>query len=347
MLIKHFAWKNGLSNDASVFVVIIGFSFMNNTNKIIYEYDNPNSLPHIIVTSNINPYLLNKPNTIVNSRTTLLSSLTPKAVKGSMPNDNGHLLLSNKEKIAVCNEFPGIEKFIKPYLGAYDILNNNQRWCLWLTDYSIEEFPKYKFIKDRISLVITYRKNLYNKSRKSNIKKALELPYLFENTKQPPSNYIIIPRVSSEKRKYIPMKICSKEEIVSDSCIAVYSDDKYILGILMSSMHMAWVRTYCGRLKNDYRYSITLCYNTFPFIYPSANEKTKIIILVEEMIEIRSNYPNLSLAEMYNSLYSPKELIKIHKRLDLAVEKLYSNKKLDSDEKRVAILLEHYFSLSH
>lgn len=115
----------------------------------------------------------------------------------------------------------------------------------------------------------------------------------------------------------------------------------------MSSMHMAWVRTYCGRLKNDYRYSITLCYNTFPFIYPSANEKTKIIILVEEMIEIRSNYPNLSLAEMYNSLYSPKELIKIHKRLDLAVEKLYSNKKLDSDEKRVAILLEHYFSLSH
>ncbi|MDV4151760.1 DNA methyltransferase [Clostridium sp. AL.422] len=342
---RTFAWKNGLSNDASVFVVIIGFSFMNNNNKVIYEYDTPNASPHIFFTKNINPYLLDKPNIIVNSRRTPLSSLTPKAIKGSMPNDKGHLLLSNDEKISLCNKFPGIEEFIKPYLGAYDILNNTQRWCLWLKDYSIEEFIKYRFIKERISLVIDYRRDLYRKSEKANIKRALEVPYLFETTKQPTSNYIIIPRVSSEKRKYIPMKICSKEEIVSDSCIAVYTDDKYILGVLMSSMHMAWVRNYCGRLKNDYRYSITLCYNTFPFIFPSENEKVKIITLVDEMLKIRSNYPKLSLAELYNPLYSPKDLIEIHKKIDIAIEKLYFNKRFNSDEKRVDILLEHYFTL--
>ncbi|MDU5105787.1 DNA methyltransferase [Clostridium sp.] len=344
---RTFSWKNGLSNDASVFVIIIGFSYINNTNKVIYEYDTPNSLPHLLIANNINPYLLDKPNIIVDSRKNPLSPFTPKAIKGSMPNDNGHLLLSNEEKILVCTEFPGIEKFIKPYLGAYDILNKVQRWCLWLKDYSIEEFIKYKFIKDRVELVIDYRRGLYNKSKKANIKKALELPYLFENTKQPTFNYIIVPRVSSEKRKYIPMKICSKEEIVSDSCIAIYTDDKYILGVLMSSMHMAWVRNYCGRLKNDFRYSITLCYNTFPFIYPSENDKAKIITLVEEIIQIRSNYQNLSLAELYNPLYSPKELIKIHKKLDIAVEKLYFNKRLDSDEKRVDLLLEHYFTLTN
>lgn len=342
---KTFSWRNGLSNDASVFVIIIGFSYISNTDKVIYEYDTPQSLPHLLNVSNINPYLLDRPNIIVNSRRTPLSSFTPRTVKGSMPNDDGHLLLSNNEKNYVCDSFPGIEKFIRRYIGSYDMLNNIQRWCLWLADSSLEEYKDYKFIRDRLDLVKNYRVNLYKKAPKNSLKKIIDTPYLFQTLQQPPCNYIAIPAVSSEKRRYIPLKICSKNEILSNSAMAVYSDDHYILGVLMSSMHMTWVKAYCGRLKSDYRYSTTLCYNTFPFIKPSEIERNKIVTLVDLMLEIRSTYKKLSLAEMYDPLYMPKELIEVHKKLDTTVEKLYSKKRLDSDYKRMNVLIDHYFSL--
>lgn len=342
---RTFMWKNGLSNDASIFVVIIGFSFLNNSPKLLYDYETPISEPHLIQCKNINPYLLNKPSIIIKSANKPLSLDTPLAKKGSMPNDHGHLILSNKEKIQLCKSYPGIDEFIKPYISSKSMLNNEKRWCIWLKDSKIEDWKHYSFIVSRVSKVREYRQNLYNQKNKSNIKKAMEYPYLFENTKQPATDYICIPRHSSSNRKYIPIKFCDKNEIISDSCIAVHSNDKYILGILMSSMHMAWVKEYCGRIKNDFRYSITLCYNTFAFITPTPSQKEHIINLVNNILSIRDSYKNVCLADLYNPLYNHKNLIDAHNKLDNAVQKLYSKRKLDTDSSKIDVLINSYFEL--
>jgi hypothetical protein len=337
---KSFNWKNGLSYDASVYVCIIGFSYSSKGQRTLYEYETPTSEPHTKECSNINPYLLDKPNVIVKARSIPINpGIMPKASKGSMPNDDGYLILTDEEKIDICKNNEGISRYIRPFVSAYTILRDIPRWCIWLENENIDELKKYKSITDRIEKVKHYRKNT------SKSKRALDYPYLFETLSQPSKDYIVIPCHTSQNRNYIPMKIVNKEWIVNNSCIAVHSDDKYILGILMSSMHMAWIKEFAGRLKGDYRYSIKLCYNTFPFITPTSKQNEEITNCVEQILKIRNSYPTNSLATLYDPNFMRKDLLEAHKKLDRTVERLYSNKKLDTDRKKVDILLEHHFDL--
>ena len=337
---KSFKWKNGLSNDASVYVCVIGFAYYNVVDKKLFTYDTPASEPLIKICSNINPYLLDKPNIIVKSRTTPINKLImPLASKGSMPNDDGNLILNNDEKIEFCSKYPDLSKYIRPFISAYTMLRDIPRWCIWLMNSDLVEIKKNPFLYNRIERVLEYRKN------KSKSKSALLYPYLFETTRQPTSNYIVIPSHTSENRPYIPIKICDKNSIVNNSCIFIHSSDSYIFGVLMSSMHMAWVKEFAGRLKGDYRYSSKLCYNAFPFLVPNEKQRENITNCVSDILNIRSKSKH-SLAELYDTHLISKELLLAHRKLDRVVEKLYfkRNSFID-DRKRIEVLLEHYFDL--
>jgi len=337
---RSFKWKNGLSNDASVYVCVIGFAYSNDISKKLYDYDTPTSEPLLKICSNINPYLLDKPNIIVKSRTKPINKLImPLASKGSMPNDGGNLILNNDEKIEFCLKYPESSKYIRPFISAYTMLRDILRWCIWLQHLDLIEIKKNPFLYDRIQRVFEYRKN------KSKSKRALSYPYLFETIKQPSFNYIIIPRHTSENRTYIPIKICDKDSIVNDSCTVIHSSDSYILGVLMSSMHMAWVKEFAGRLKGDYRYSSKLCYNTFPFLTPNEKQREDIANCVSDILKVRSNSKH-SLAQLYDANLISKELLLAHKKLDRVVEKLYLKKgSFVDDRKRINVLLDHYFNL--
>ncbi|MBU3181167.1 class I SAM-dependent DNA methyltransferase [Clostridium psychrophilum] len=337
---RSFKWKNGLSNDASVYVCVIGFAYSNDVLKKLYDYDTPTSEPLMKICNNINPYLLDKPNIIVKSRTKPINKLImPLASKGSMPNDGGNLILNNDEKVEFCLKYPESSKYIRPFISAYTMIRNIPRWCIWLENFDLIEIKKNPFLYDRIQKVFEYRKN------DSKSKRALSYPYLFENIKQPSCNYIVIPSHTSVNRIYIPIQICDKDSIVNNSCIAVHSNDSYILGVLMSSMHMAWIKEFSGRLKGDYRYSIKLCYNTFPFIIPSEKQREDITNCVSDILKIRSNSKH-SLAQLYDAHLISKELLLAHKRLDTVVEKLYLKKgPFVDDRKRINVLLTHYFNL--
>ena len=337
---RSFKWNNGLSNDASVHVCIIGFTYCNNISKKLFTYDTPTSEPLMMICNNINPYLLDKPNIIVKSRTKPINKLImPLATKGSMPNDEGNLILNDDEKNEFCSKYPDFSKYIRPFISAYAMLRDIPRWCIWLPDSDLVEINQNPFLNERIRKVFEYRKN------KSKSKRAISYPYLFETIKQPSCDYIVIPRHTSENRKYIPIKIGDKRSIVNDSCTIIHSSDSYILGILMSSMHMAWVKEFAGRLKGDYRYSSKLCYNTFPFLIPNENQREDVTNCVSDILEIRSKSKH-SLAKLYDANLMSKELFLAHKKLNIVVERLYLRKgSIVDDRKRIDVLLEHYFNL--
>lgn len=258
---------------------------------------------------------------------------------GSMPNDNKNLILTEEEKNCFNEAYPEYgEKVIRKLISAREMINGNFRWCLWLNDENTNLINKIEFIRKRVINVKKYREA----SNRDATKKLAEIPYAFGEIRQPNSEYICIPRHSSERRKYIPMALFSEVDIVHDSCIAVYSNELYIMGILMSSMHMAWVKRIGGRIKGDYRYSVQLCYNTFPFCKLADKNKNDITEVVKKILAIRDENKDKTLSELYDPICMPKKLLKAHKELDKVVEKLYSSKVLDNDGKRVGVLLECY-----
>lgn len=337
---RSFKWKNGLRNNAAVFVVIICFSKKPRSKKYIYDYAAVSSEPLGLKVKNINCYLVDGENLIVKGTLNRLDvEDTPYAAMGNMPNDNKNLILTEEEKDCFNQTYPEYgEKIIRRLISAKEMINGSFRWCLWINDENTHLINKIEFIRKRVTNVKKYREV----SNRQATKKLAEIPYAFGEIRQPNSEYICIPRHSSERRKYVPIALFSKEDIVHDSCIAVYSNELYIMGILMSSMHMAWVKRIGGRIKGDYRYSVQLCYNTFPFCKLTNKNKGDITQVVKKILDIRDEDKDKILSELYDPLSMPKKLLKAHKELDKLVEKLYSNKVLDNDDKRMEVLLECY-----
>jgi hypothetical protein len=337
---RPFKWKNGLSNNAAVFVVIICFSKKSRIKKYIYDYADGSSEPLRLKAKNINCYLVDGENLIVKGTLNRLDvENTPYAAMGNMPNDNKNLILTEEEKDYFNQAYQEYgEKVIRKLISAKEMINGNFRWCLWINDENTHIVNKIEFIRKRVINVKKYREA----SSRDATKKLSEIPYAFGEIRQPNSEYICIPRHSSERRKYIPMELFSEVDIVHDSCIAVHSSELYIMGILMSSMHMAWVKRIGGRIKEDYRYSVQLCYNTFPFCKLTNKNKSDITQAVKKILAIRDENKDKTLSELYDPISMPKKLLKAHKELDKLVEKLYSSKVLDNDDKRMEVLLECY-----
>jgi len=335
---QTFRWDNEAKGKAAVYVVIIGFSKQICNKKIIFEYENINSEPIEIKAENINPYLIDSKDTIILRRSKPICDV-PSMIKGSSPTDGGYLLLNDDEKKELIKTEPESEKFIKRYVGSREFINNITRWCLWLKDAEPHEIKSLPNVMKRIEEV----KKIRYSSKKASTRKWADFPYLFIEERQPDSDYIIIPRVSSEKRNYIPMGYLSRDVIVSDSAIALPNSGLFIFGILTSKMHMTWMKNVCGRLEGRFRYSNEIVYNNFPFPKePISKNKSRVEKCAQKVLDARAEFPESSLADLYDPLAMPPELTKAHQALDKAVDLCYRTQPFKHETERIEFLFNLY-----
>jgi hypothetical protein len=337
---QTFKWSNEARGKAAVYCVIIGFALADREAKKIYQYASVTGEPVETSARKINAYLVDAPLLFIQKRNKPLCNVS-EMVFGNMPNDGGNFLLSAEEKNKIIEKEPYLTEIIRPFLGADEFINNIPRYCIWLKDISPAKYQKSKEIQHRIAEV----KKLREDSTREATRKLADFSMLFGEIRQPDSNYLLIPRHSSEKRKYIPIGFISKDIIAGDSNIIVPNATLYEFGVLTSSMHMAWVRYVCGRLELRYRYSASIVYNNYPWSSPSAKQIKDIEAAAQGVLDARKKYPDLSLATLYDGNTMIPELIKAHQKLDKVVEVAYG-RSFNDDGQRVAHLFELYQKLS-
>ena len=263
---------------------------------------------------------------------------------GCKANDDGNLILEQNEIDKLLREYPVAEKFIKPLMGSLEFIRDEHRFCLWIDDVDFSEAYSIPPIRDRIE-----RNRIYRQNGSAEAKRLAERPHQFRehyHISERSKEKILVPRVSSERREYIPIGYVDKDTIISDSAFAVYDAEKWLFALLTSKMHNLWVRAVGGRLKTDIRYSATLCYNTFPFPKLTEAQKKELSILADNIITVREENYFLTLGEMYNPETMPEDLRQAHHQLDLAVERIYRPEPFASDEERLAHLFKLYAKMT-
>ena len=334
---RTFKWSNEAKGNAAVYCIIVGFANYDTNNKNIFEYDDIKGEAHEIKAKNINPYLIDAKDLLINKSSNPICNV-PKMSFGNMPLDGGHLLLSDIEKNEFLEKEPKAEKFIMPLISAYEFLNGEKRWCIWLVGAQPNELKQFPEVLKRVDLVKKFRLA----SVAPSTQKFAETPALFRDRNQP-ETFIVVPRVSSENRKYIPMGFFDKNSIVSDTCMSIPNGNLFHFGVLMSTMHMAWVKSVCGRLKSDFRYSKDIVYNNYPWPEnPTEKQIAKIEEKSQKVLEVRSSFPKSSLADLYYPLTMPPTLIKAHIELDKAVDAAYKPQAFTSEANRMEFLFELY-----
>lgn len=332
---RSFKWNNNAKNNAGVTVVVIGL----NAKNVIKKQKCLFSDSSVQYVENITPYLTKGPNILVYSAKDSISNL-PKLNFGSMPNDGGHLLLTREEYPDFLLGNPGAEKYIRKFVGSDEFINGDYRFCIWIEPNEVAEAIKYPSIKQRVEKVRETRLE----SKRSSTNKLAEKPYSFGEIRHQNLNAIVVPAVSSEHRFYIPMGIEKSTTILSNRVYAIYGAEIYILGILMSRMHMTWVKAVGGRLETRYNYSAGLCYNTFPIPELSTRRKNLIEEAILEILDLREELSG-TLAELYNPQTMPIELREAHEKLDGIVDRVY-RQSFETDEERLEILLKMYQEIS-
>lgn len=329
-----FKWSNNAKYNAAVTVAIIGVENKQNTQKVLFnERDNK-----AFFVENINPYLAASDNVIV-AKTYAVPGGFPKAEFGCMPYDNGHLLMSEPEKDTLLENYPESTIFIKQIMGSQEFLNDVHRYCLWIDDDKREIAETIQPIKERI-----YATEFFRLNESKDGASLADRPHQFREhyiINEQSKGKVIVPRVSSERRLYIPIGFLDKDIVISDSAFAIYDAEKWLFALLTSKMHNLWVRAVGGSLETRIRYSATLCYNTFPFPKLTTIEKEWLEELAQNILNIRDENFDMTLGEMYNPESMPDELREAHHQLDLAVERIYRPEPFTSDEER----LEHLFKL--
>jgi len=337
---QTFKWSNEARGKAAVYCIIIGFSQLERENKAIFQYPSVTSEPQKVSVKRINSYLIDADNIFIKSRSAPICKV-PEMVYGSKPTDGGNLLFTKEEKDAFLKIEPNAEPYIRPFISAHEFLHGKERFCLWLAEIEPMELKKLPHVRKRLEAV----REMRLASKKEATRMLAETPGLFEFSAQPDTGYIMVPRHSSENRKYIPFGFFEPINVAADSCSIIPGGSIYHFGILTSAMHMAWVRSVCGRIKSDYRYSASIVYNNFP--WPDCTEKQYKTIeeFAQEILNIRTKFSKSTLAALYDPLTMPKELLKAHQKLDKATEAAYG-RTFDDDSQRVAYLFELYQKLS-
>jgi len=335
---RTFKWSNEAKGNAAVYCVIVGFANFDTSNKSIFEYEDIKGEALEIKAKNINPYLVDAKNVFIEKRRKPICN-APEISFGSMPNDGGFLLLSDEDKKKICAADKVFEKYVRPLISGREFLNGIKKWCLWLENFDPTDISKSKELETRIKKVKEHREN----STREATRKLAQTPYLFGELRQPKSDYLVIPRVSSENRNIIPMALLTKNNIVGDTCLAVPHATLFHFGVLQSSMHMAWVKNVCGRLKGDYRYSNEIVYNNYPWPENTNEKQVKNIeIAAQKVIDARNLFSKNTLDELYKPTSMPQQLIKAHNELDKAVDAAYSKQHFTSEAKRMEFLFELY-----
>ena len=335
---QTFKWWNEAKGKAAVYCVIVGFSFKERKEKLVYLYDDVKAEPKEKKVKHINPYLMDAGDVFILSRTKPISDV-PTLVFGNMPNDGGALIIEENELDDFLKKEPKAKKYIKQFLGANEFINNKARYCLWLVGANTKELRALPLVMDRLEKVRQRRE----KSTRIATRKLAEIPSLFGEIRQPEgANYLLIPAVSSEKRKYIPIGFLDSSVIASDATLMVPNATLYHFAILTSQMHMAWMRSVAGRLELRYRYSKDIVYNNFPWPEVTEEQQEAIAEKGQAVLDARRCYPESSLADLYDPLAMPADLAKAHASLDASVDRLYSKTKFSSDADRVAHLFTLY-----
>lgn len=335
---KTFRWDSEASIKAHVHCVIVGFSYINNKDKFIYNNEK------ISKAKNINGYLIDAPDIFIESRNRPISNVS-KMDFGSMPNDGGYLSNYSKEqKNEIIKQYEGSEKLFKKILGAEEFIRNKERYCIWLKDISPIDYKDIKPINEAIAKVEKIR----SESKREATKKLADIPTLFGEIRQPNTDYLLIPSTSSEGRKYIPIGFFDKDVISTNANLIIPNATLFEFGVLTSNVHMAWMRTVAGRLKSDYRYSAKIVYNNFPWVKPTEKQKETIEETAQKILDARKLYPECSLSELYGKHFKYySELFKAHKNNDAAVMNAYGfNWKTMSEDDCVAELMKMYQELT-
>lgn len=339
---RTFKWGNEARGNAAVHVVIIGFSNYPSGEKTLYEYVNISGESHKINVSNINPYLVQGKDTLLSKISNSISN-APQIKFGNQPIDGGNLLLNESDYHEVVKKEPDIQKHIRKYYGSDEFINNINRYCLWLKNANPSELKRSKFITERLEKVRKFR--LESKRRETRNLSARPSEFAFVSHVE--TDYIIIPSVSSERRKYIPMGFMNKNIIASNLCLIIPNAKMYHFGILQSEMHMIWVKYICGRLESRYRYSNTIVYNNFPWPEnPSEKQKQAVEAAAQNVLDVRAKFPESSLADMYDPNTMPPELVKAHQALDKAVDLCYRPQPFINETKRIEFLFELHDKLT-
>lgn len=335
---RTFKWSNEAKKNAGVHVVIIGFANFDISKKQIFEYTSITDEPHLRYVKNITPYLVEGSDIAILSRSNPINNI-PKMIYGSKPVDGGNLLLSTAEKELLILKEPKAEHLIKPFISAREYLNGTNRWCIWLKDIDPNILKKLPEVSERIRKVSEFRKG----SRKSSTRNLANYPTLFAEIRQPKTDYILIPQHTSENRKYIPFDYFSKEFIIGNSCTALPIDSFFVFGLLSSKMHFSWINYVCGRLESRFRYSNTIVYNNYPWPEnPTEKQKNRVEEAAKKVLEVRKEFPDSSLADLYDPVLMPPKLVKSHQELDKAVDLCYRPQPFTSDTNRMEFLFELY-----
>ena len=335
---RTFKWNSEAKEKAAVHCVIIGFSARTTTMPKYIFSSNIKT-----VASNINPYLIDAPTVFVSSRGSALCDV-PRMTKGNQPSDGGNLILSEAERNNLLAKDPTVGVCVRRYVGSRDYINNDEvRYCLWLKDVSPMVYYKNTEIMQRLDAVREMRRA----STAAPTRALADKPYIFFSTPQTESNYLCIPEVSSERRRYIPIGFMDKSIIASNKLLIVPDATLYHFGVLTSNVHMAWTRTVCGRLKSDYQYSGATVYNNFPWPTPTEAQKARIEQTAQAILTARAKYPDCSLAVLYDERTMPAELRTAHQQNDKAVMQAYGFwGKLNTETECVAELMKMYLILT-
>ena len=310
---RTFRWDSEANAKAHVHCVIVGFSCVENYAPRKLYTDG-----RLREVENINAYLTDAPNIFIQSRTKPLCDV-PTLLNGGKPTEGGYLILTDDEKRHLLTKEPQAQQFLRPYMMGKDFIQRKPRYCLWLVNASPSDLKRCPAVLERIENVRAFRLN----SQKESTRRKAETPMLFDEVRECSSDYVAIPKVSSEKRRYIPMDYLPREIIPGDKLFMMPNASLYDFGILMSNVHMAWMRVVCGRLKSDYSYSNTVVYNNFPWPTPTEQQKAKIKQSAQAILDARALYPDCSLADLYDELTMPPELRKAHQANDRAVMDAY------------------------
>jgi len=336
---QTFKWGNEARGVAGVHVVIIGFSNFAVKNKGLFEYDNFSNDPHSRDVKNISPYLVEGPDITISTRGEPICDV-PRMVWGNKPTDGGNFLFDDEvEKNNFLEKEANALPWIKPFISGRDFLNNHYRYCLWLKDISPSELRKLPSVLTRIEGV----KKMRLASKAQLTRNKANTPTLFAQISQPESAYIAIPEVSSERRTYIPMGYMPSNVIASNTVQMVPNGTLYVFGILMSMMHMTWTKSVCGRLESRLRYSNTIVYNNFPWPKdPLKKNVKKVEHKAQKILNVRTEFKNSSLADLYDPLAMPPNLVRAHLELDKAVDLCYRTQSFNNDAARMEYLFDLY-----
>ena len=333
---RTFKWDSEANNKANVHCVIIGFSKQSSSQPKIFNKDGTVSLAR-----HINPYLVDAEDFFIEARQKPLCAVSEMS-SGGKPVEGGFFIFTEDEKDEFIKKEPASEKYFKRLLGAKDFINGGKRYCLWLVDANPAELRKMPLVLERIEGVRDYRL----KSTKEATRRSADTPTLFQEVKFSETDFVAVPEVSSERRKYVPMDFISADTICTNAMRFVPNASRYEFGVMTSIVHNSWMRVVCGRMKSDYDYSNTIVYNNFPWPQVSEDQKQKVEQTAQTILDIRRKYPDNSLADLYDELTMPVELRRAHRANDAAVLEAYGFPKDASESDIVARLFKMYQELT-